>query len=148
MRNPHRPRDPEVVSRLMRAVRSHNTRGEKTLRRELAKLGLRFRLQVRWLPGRPDVVFHRARLVVFVDGDFWHGRIFVEGGPRALAHSLRTSNQAWWIQKIRGNVERDFLATAALEGLGFKVVRLWERDVLDNPSKVAARVARLVKRRL
>lgn len=147
MKRPHKPRDPEIVSRLMRAVRSRDNRGELALRRALSTLGLRFRLHVAWLPGRPDIVFPNARVAVFVDGDFWHARVFVEQGMSGLNTSLRTIRRDWWIEKLMRNVERDLLVTAALQGLGFAVIRLWERDVLRTPMRGATRIARTVKRR-
>lgn len=147
MRKPHRPRDPEVVSRLMRAVQSRGTRCELELRQELAALGLRFRLHVDSLPGKPDVVFPRERVAIFVDGDFWHARTYVESGIAALRASLRTERSEWWVAKLIRNAERDLLATAALQGLGYTVVRVWERDLLLHVSKTAKRIARIVERR-
>jgi DNA mismatch endonuclease (patch repair protein) len=147
MKSPHKPRDPKIVSRLMRAVRSRDNRGELALRRTLSNLGLRFRLHLNWLPGRPDIVFVKARVAVFVDGDFWHARLFVEKGRSALNASLRTTRRGWWVKKLIRNAERDLLVTAALEGLGFAVVRLWEREILRDPEKGATQVARIVKRR-
>lgn len=118
------------------------------LRTALSALSQRYRLQVNWLPGRPDIVFVSARVAVFVDGDFWHARCFVENGALGLEESLRTARREWWIRKLMGNVERDLLATAALEGLGFVVVRLWEKEVLRDPESAAQRVAQIVRRRL
>src|SRR5438309_2126139 len=66
-------RDPKVTSRIMAAVRGKNTEPEWLLRRALFRRGLRFRVHVKTLPGRPDIVFSSVRVVVFVDGDFWHG---------------------------------------------------------------------------
>jgi DNA mismatch endonuclease (patch repair protein) len=146
-RKPHRPRDKEVVSRLMRAVRSRDNLAERKLRKALSEIGARYRLQVAWLPGRPDIVFVRARVVVFVDGDFWHGRIFLEQGLRGLRLSLRTERREWWINKIVRNVERDALNTAALEGLDFAVVRIWEKDLLRNAPRIASHIGRMVRTR-
>src|SRR5437667_9572629 len=64
----------DASSRCKTANRSRNTRAETTLRRELWKSGLRFRANVKTLPGRPDIVFSQAKVAVFCDGDFWHGR--------------------------------------------------------------------------
>jgi DNA mismatch endonuclease (patch repair protein) len=131
----------------MQAVKSRDNAAERALRKTLTKLRLRYRLQVSWLPGRPDIVFPKASLVVFVDGDFWHGRILLEKGWQAFRMSLRTSRRAWWERKLVSNVERDLLTTAALEGLDYRVIRLWEKDVLRHPDRIAKRIARIVTTR-
>ena len=66
------PRDPKITSRIMAAIRGRDTEPERLLRSALFRRGLRFRLHAK-LPGRPDIVFRRVRVAVFVDGDFWHG---------------------------------------------------------------------------
>jgi DNA mismatch endonuclease, patch repair protein len=80
---PFLPRDPAITSAAMRRVRSSNTSPEMMLRRELHARGLRYRLQGKDLPGKPDLVFRSARVAVFVDGDFWHGHSWELGvaGP-------------------------------------------------------------------
>jgi DNA mismatch endonuclease (patch repair protein) len=78
-------------------------------------------------------VFPRARLAVFVDGDFWHGREWV----RLQELLERRANPDYWIPKIRRNMERDAEQTGRLEGMGWSVLRLWETDVLKDV-KVAA----------
>jgi G:T-mismatch repair DNA endonuclease (very short patch repair protein) len=74
---------------------------------------------------------------VFVDGDFWHGRLLVEGGARALEASLRTERRSWWVSKLTANVARDRRADSALVAMGWRVIRLWERDVLARTSAAA-----------
>lgn len=117
-----------------------NTRCELVLRRELWRRGLRYRLHVPGLPGRPDVVFPRHRVVVFCDGDFWHGRD-LENRVRKLA---RGHNGSYWVAKVRRNVARDRETDRALEGAGWVVVRVWETDVLRAPRESANRVAELL----
>lgn len=75
--------------------------------------------------GRPDFVFRFARLVVFVDGDFWHGRRFQERRQRLQ----RGHNASYWIAKIASNKARDRRVTATLRREGWLVIRLWESDV-------------------
>lgn len=121
--------------------RKRDTRCELVLRRVLWRRGLRYRLDVADLPGRPDVAFTRVRLAVFCDGDFWHGRN-LEARVSALANG---HNAPYWVAKIRGNVARDARHDAALEALGWKVLRLWERDITRDPEAAADRVLDAVR---
>jgi DNA mismatch endonuclease (patch repair protein) len=84
------------------------------------------------LPGKPDFVFRRARLVVFVDGDFWHGN------PRCKR--LPKSNIEYWQKKIEGNCVRDKKNTRTLKRLGWHVIRVWESDLRDE-EVVAKRIS-------
>ena len=130
----------------MAAVRPRHNRAEVALRKALWRRGLRYRLYDRRLPGRPDLVFPAFRSVVFVDGDFWHGRILVERGPRALRRSFRSQRADFWVMKIKRNAQRDREQTAALGALGWQVIRVWETDVLKDLTGVAARIARVIRR--
>lgn len=97
-----------------------DTEPELALRRELHRLGLRYVLDVRALPGRPDVVFTRRRIAVFIDGCFWH---------RCPTHFVQPkSNSDWWTRKLAANVERDRLADERLTSLGWAVLRVWEHE--------------------
>jgi DNA mismatch endonuclease, patch repair protein len=146
-RRPYRPRDPRVVSAAMSAVRSKENRAERILRRTLWLLGHRYRLYDKTLPGNPDLVFHDARVVVFVDGDYWHGRVLIEKGEAGFAAMFRGRNRAWWRQKIGRTIERDVKATAALSSKGWAVVRVWERDILAHPIECALRVSQVIHNR-
>lgn len=89
---------------------------------------------------RPDFVFRRAKVVVFVDGCFWHG---------CPQHCSRpTTNSAWWSRKLRGNMTRDRLHTRLLTASGWKVLRLWEHALRTDADACAARVCRLLARRV
>lgn len=144
----HTARDPKVVKRLMAAVRSTNNRAERLLARSLWATGLRYRKYRPDLPGRPDIVFGGPQVAVFVDGDFWHARVYVENGLGALRRSLRTERAAWWVEKLRANAFRDRRVTRELHALGFAVVRVWERDVLRDPGSIASSIVKLVRKRL
>lgn len=132
-RLPCRSRSPEVVSRNMKAVRARDGKAEVLLRRLLWRDGYRYRVCRRDLPGKPDLTFARERLAVFVDGDFWHARVLIERGSKALRASFRTVRAAWWVKKLTRNAQRDREVTAALEDDDWKVLRLWERDILSDP---------------
>lgn len=107
----------------MRANRRRDTRPELALRSELHRRGLRFRVDfapVQGLRCRPDVVFTRARVAVFVDGCFWHS---------CPVHGTRpTANGAWWAAKLDGNRARDRWNDAALAAEGWHVIRIWEHE--------------------
>jgi DNA mismatch endonuclease (patch repair protein) len=126
-----------------RANRKTDTAHELLLRRVLWRRGLRFRKHAAGLPGRPDVVFPGARVAVFCDGDFWHGRDW----PTRRARLARGTNAAYWLAKIARNLERDAEATALLERQGWLVLRLWETDVERDPDAAAALVEAHVRAR-
>ena len=119
-----------------------DTKHEIMLRRELWRMGLRYRKHVDSLPGKPDIVFGKSRVVVFCHGDFWHGR-----NLRARKQKLRQGhNPVYWTAKIQANVARDRRHDSDLKSLGWSVVRVWESDVLADPAAVACDIARLVTR--
>jgi len=131
-----------AASATKRAVRRTDTKAEIALRRALWALGLRYRKNVAGLPGRPDLVFRRARIVVFVDGDFWHGRDW----EARTAKLERGANAPYWLAKIAANMERDRRKTAELEASGWIVIRVWETDVLGDPIDAARRLAVAIRR--
>lgn len=125
------------------ASRKRDTGCERLLRTALHRRGARYRIDAADLPGRPDIVFRSARVAVFVDGDFWHGRNLVE----RLAKLERGHNAPYWIAKIKRNVERDVERTSALEAAGWRVMRFWEKDVAKNADEIAARILECVGQR-
>ena len=146
-------RDPAVTSRIMSAVRDRDSGAEVLLRRVLWRRGLRYRLRPRHVadqvvPGRPDIVFVKARVITFVDGDFWHGRVLLERGLEALASQFRPALRRWWLAKIGGNVARDRRVAAGLRARGWMVLRFWESTVFRSVERVADTVERAVRRRL
>jgi DNA mismatch endonuclease, patch repair protein len=128
------------ASSAKRANRSSDTVHERLLRRAIWRRGLRFRKNVAALPGKPDIVFTKALVAVFRDGDFWHGRNW-----KQLSQKLRRgANAAYWCQKVRANMLRDRRVTQLLEGSGWYVVRLWESDIKARPEHAALYVAKIV----
>ena len=125
-----------AASRAKRANRSRDTKAEVRLRKELWRAGLRYRLHVSDLPGKPDIVFRSARVVVFCDGDFWHGRRWIRQRKK-LAAGL---NAQYWLAKIAANVARDRRNNRRLRQQGWTVVRLWETEILRNPAEAAANI--------
>jgi DNA mismatch endonuclease (patch repair protein) len=134
----------EVASKAKRSNTRTDTKPELMLRKKLWQNGLRFRKNVKSLPGKPDIVFIKARVVVFCDGDFWHGRNWesrktkLEGG----------TNSEYWVAKIAMNIERDKRNTALLEALDWLVLRVWEGDIKKSLETVAGNIETVVRGRL
>ena len=148
-KSPPRPpgRVSAAVSVRMRAIRTRDTHAERALREALWKCGLRYRLHGRLLRGRPDIVFGIARVAVFVDGDFWHGRMMIEKGRASLARTFTGPRARWWTNKIAYNVRHDREVSRTLRAQGWSVIRIWASDVLTNPVRAARKVQRTVARR-
>src|SRR5580700_11461182 len=98
---------PPEVPRRMRAVPRRDTVAEKRLQGALGEKHLRFKTHVQILGCTPDIVLPSLRIAVFVDGDFWHGRLLVESGVRALRNSFQKKTQSFWVAKIKRNATRD-----------------------------------------
>ena len=124
----------EQRRRNMAAVRSTDTLPERAVRSILHKLGLRFRLHQRALPGAPDIVLTRHKTAVFVHGCFWHGH----SCPRGKVPSTRPE---FWLPKLQRNGERDRTNAASLRKLGWRVLTVWECE-LGEPGQLARRLAR------
>jgi len=106
----------------MSRIRSKDTKPELAVRSILHRLGYRFRLHRKDLPGRPDIVLPRHKKVVLVHGCFWHGHT-------CRLASKPKSNAGYWSDKILKNKERDARNLAALQAAGWTVLELWECDV-------------------
>lgn len=119
------------------ASRKRDTRPELLLRRALWRAGLRgYRVDGRDLPGRPDIVFRRARVAIFCDGDFWHGRELEERVAR-LQHG---HNAVYWVPKIKGNVARDRRNDDVLTAGDWRVMRFWESAIIRDVDAVVAQI--------
>ena len=116
---------PEKRSRIMAAITAKDTKPELTVRRAIHAMGYRFRLHRKDLPGKPDLVLARHKLVVFVHGCFWHQH---KGCKIA---NVPKSRPEYWLPKLRSNTERDIASRAALEELGWRVEVIWECETKD-----------------
>ncbi|WP_303172099.1 very short patch repair endonuclease [uncultured Desulfovibrio sp.] len=116
---------PEQRSQNMAQVKSKNTKPEMLVRSLLHRMGYRFRLHIKTLPGHPDVVLPRYKAVIFVHGCFWHGH---EGCKRATMPATRTE---FWRKKIDGNQSRDRRNLTALEELGYRCLVIWQCEMKD-----------------
>lgn len=104
----------------MSRIKGKDTKPEKLVRKYLFAQGLRYRMHVKNLPGKPDLVFPKYKTVLFINGCFWHGH----KGCRYF--TLPKTNTEWWLQKIKGTQKRDKEAEIALNVAGWKVITVWE----------------------
>jgi len=124
-------------SRCMSRIRSKDTKPELLLRRALWAGGHRYRTNYK-LTGRPDLVFVRSKLAVFVDGCFWHGCPEHYQAPKTSAD--------FWRDKIRKNILRDVEVTEQLQSEGWRVLRFWEHETRTDTEECVARVCECVNR--
>ncbi|MEM6516355.1 MAG: very short patch repair endonuclease [Bacteroidota bacterium] len=113
-------------SKIMGKIRGKNTKPELQFRRALWAKGVRYRVDNKSLPGRPDVSIKKYKLTIFIDGEFWHGYNWEKRKEKLK------SNRAFWIPKIERNMQRDREVNAQLENMGFTVFRFWESEVKKN----------------
>jgi DNA mismatch endonuclease, patch repair protein len=130
---------PEERSERMARVRPKDTRPELVVRRLVYALGYRYRLHVRDLPGRPDLVFRKRRKVIFVHGCFWHRH---PAAGCALAR-LPKSRLDFWVPKLESNKERDKRNKRELTKNGWKVMTVWECQ-LNDKSRLVAMIRRFL----
>lgn len=110
----------EQRSRCMSRIRSTNTSPERIVRQALTLLGYRYRLHVKSLSGRPDIVIRRLKLVIFVHGCFWHRH------HCKLGQATPKSNASFWAEKFKANTRRDRKARRELLNDGWRVLTIWE----------------------
>ncbi len=109
----------------MRRIRNKDTAPELMVRSLVHRLGYRFRLHRKDLPGKPDLVFPSRKKVIFVHGCFWHGH-----DCPSVARTPKT-NTGYWVEKIRHNTERDARHWSELKALGWHVLVVWECELKD-----------------
>ena len=127
---------PEVRSYIMSQIRSKDTKPELIVRSYLHCSGFRFRLHRKDLPGRPDIVLPRYRVLIMVHGCFWHAH----QDPKCNVFKWPTSRQDWWRTKLTRNRERDESRQHELQELGWKVIVIWECQL--NPKRLRTTLER------
>ena len=129
---------PEKRSAVMRRVKGRDTSPELKVRKLLTRLGARYRLHRKDLPGNPDIVLPGRKLAIFVHGCFWHGHDCARGAR------VPKQNRDYWLAKVARNTARDGAAQAALAAAGWRVVVLWECDMKDEAA-LSERLANLLE---
>ena len=118
----------EKRSRVMRAIKSANTKPELAVRSMLHAAGYRYRLHPKNLPGRPDMVFPARKKAILVHGCFWH--------VHKPCGTARIPDSPMWREKLSRNIQRDKEVKAALRELGWQIAVVWECEINKNTSKV------------
>jgi len=113
-------------SKIMSKIRSKNTKPELQFRKALWHKNVRYRVNNKTLPGKPDVSIKKYKLAIFIDGEFWHGYNWDERKQK-----LKT-NRNFWIPKIERNIQRDREVNYKLAEMGYTVFRFWTKEIKDN----------------
>lgn len=122
----------------MQNIRSANTKAELIIACGLKRKKIYFARNVKTLIGKPDFVFRRKKVAVFVDSDFWHGH--------AKRFIMPKSNRTYWKKKITRNKERDKEVNSTLKKDGWRVLRLWGHDINKDPDRCIARILKAVNK--
>lgn len=130
----------EQRKRNMQHIHSKDTKAELLLRKALWHKGLRYRKNVKSLLGKPDIVFIKNKIAIFVDGDFWHAKGHLDKPGEQIG-----TNKDFWRNKLSANVERDRFVNDALLEQGWIVLRFWESDVKKDVSKCVNEIIKYVK---
>lgn len=124
----------------MSRIKGKNTKPEMVVRKFLFSKGFRYRLHVKTLPGKPDIVLPKYKTVIFVHGCFWHGH---EGCKYFVVPKTRTD---WWLNKINGNIDNDKKKNDLLRKKGYKVIIVWECNLKSiKRQKTMSRLVRILK---
>lgn len=129
----------QQISYNMSRVRSSGTAIEKKLGKALWAAGIRYRKQYKKLIGKPDFVVVWAKIAIFCDSSFWHGRNW------AATQKEIKSNKNFWIPKIESNIRRDEKVNAALTNLGWRVFRFWDEDIHEDAYRCASAVVDAIR---
>jgi DNA mismatch endonuclease (patch repair protein) len=130
---------PEQRKKNMQHIRSKNTKPEIMLRKHLWLTGLRYRIHGKNIIGKPDIYFKSKKIAIFVDSDFWHGRLYKEG------KAVPKTNQDYWIPKLENNIKRDEKVNAALLSEGWTVIRCWESSLKKNIDACVNQILYVIK---
>jgi len=123
----------------MQNIRSKNTKPEIILRKQLWKRGLRYRIHGNKIIGKPDIYIKGKKIAIFVDSDFWHGKLYQEG------KAVPKSNQDYWIPKLERNIKRDKEVNKALLSAGWTVIRCWESNLKKNTDHCLDEIVKIIQ---
>lgn len=121
-------------SSLMKKIKSKKTKPEIVLRNALRKERIKFKGYNDFLPGKPDIVLLKKKLVIFIDGEFWHGYKWKEKKKRIKVH------RDYWIPKIERTIKRDKNNNLKLKKLGWQVLRFWEHEIKKDLPKCIRKI--------
>lgn len=136
-----RPASERATAAAQGSSLKENTRPERLLRLALRRNGIKYRKGQNNLAGKPDIVFQKARIAIFCDGDFWHGKDWL----RRKAKLKTGTNAQYWIAKIERNIERDKETVITLQSQGWLVMRFWESEIEKRLDLVLSQVLAALK---
>lgn len=136
-------RSPEITHKIMSSIKSKNTRPELLLRKALWRKNMRYRVNYKKLPGKPDIVFTKPKVAIFCDGDFWHGHNWAIRGMNSLDEELAGYSE-FWRNKILRNIERDSETNKRLSAMGWTVVRIWESDIKKDVDECVKKIENVI----
>ncbi|MDP3057790.1 MAG: very short patch repair endonuclease [bacterium] len=125
-------------SEIMSKIRSKNTKAERIVFCELRKRKIYFQKHYKKAAGSPDIAFPRKKIAIFIDGDFWHGRYFLKDEKRLP--------KKYWREKIKSNILRDKRNRAKLKKQGWKILRIWEHEIIKNPIKAFWEIGKFINK--
>lgn len=114
--------------KIMKSIKSRDTKPEVLLRKALWHEGYRYRKNYKALKGTPDIVLTKYHIVIFVDSEFFHGKDYDE----LINRLKRGKRPEYWSNKIEQNIKRDIATEAELRGMGYTVLRFWGEDVIRD----------------
>jgi DNA mismatch endonuclease, patch repair protein len=133
----------EIRSKIMSRIRKTDSKPEVIVRKFLFSNGFRYRLNVRKLPGCPDIVLPKYKTILFINGCFWHAH------NNCKYNKMPKSNYNYWIPKINGNVKRDIVNRKRLQKMGWKILILWECEIIgNNGEKLLRNLIKTLKKRV
>ena len=139
MKHPKHYDTDEATSKRMANVKLKHGKGETILSKILWHDGFRFNLNLKKLPGSPDIAIKKYHIAVFVDGEFWHGKDWEERKPRLKR------NREYWIEKIEENMARDKKVDRQLLDMGWTPVHFWAKEVEKDPEGCIDRIIDLIE---
>ena len=125
----------EKRSWVMSRIRSKNTKIDLAMKKMLSDMGIKYKMYPK-MYGNPDFVLPKKRIIIFCDGDFWHGYKYGE---------RKKPSKKFWRDKIEGNMMRDRQVSRKLGRNGWPVLRFWEHDIEKNPEKCRRRIKRKIE---
>lgn len=128
---------PETRRKAMQTIRSKGTKLENKISKELWHLGLRFRRNATDLHGKPDISIKKRKVVIFIDSCFWHGC--------DIHYRIPETNQEYWFKKINRNRQRDAEITKYYQEKGWRILRIWEHEIKNDPNGIVDRIYRFLK---
>jgi DNA mismatch endonuclease (patch repair protein) len=124
----------------MRKIKGRDTKPEIILRKSLWARGYRYRISPKDMPGKPDIVFRKNKLVIFVDGEFWHGYDW-DNKKRRIKN-----NREYWLPKIEKNMARDSNNNSYYKYNGWRVLRFWQNDIMKNLTNCIDQIEKVIKK--